>query len=105
VLPQPGMEILDSVLKTLSHLVDRSARRPRLVRRAAMHCPHTDLPVEVDFLLGPPPRPRSVLRCTAEPPRPPLCDQACRDQAETVREPASALIVLPPGDDIPDEID
>ena len=79
--------------------------RPRLVRRAAIHCPHSGKPVEVDLLLSTTGSPQAVLRCPGRPEHPPTCDQVCRTLAEAVTGPALALIILPPGTDPPEEID
>jgi hypothetical protein len=79
--------------------------RPRLVRRAAMRCPHTSKRVEVELLLGPTCHGVPVLRCSLSPDCPPACDQACRHLAQAVLGPARALLVLPPGEDVPDLYD
>jgi hypothetical protein len=80
-------------------------RRPRLIRRVTIHCPHSGRPVEVDLLLGKTGWPELVLRCSAHSSCPPTCDQACRQCAESVLAPARALIICPPGTGPPVEID
>lgn len=81
------------------------ALRPRLVRRTTMHCPHSGSIVEIDLQMARTGWPTLVLRCSDRDDRPPGCDQACRMAAEAILGPAKALLILPPGTDIPDEID
>ncbi|HYV58189.1 MAG TPA: hypothetical protein VE911_11610 [Candidatus Nitrosopolaris sp.] len=80
-------------------------RRPRLVRRVGIHCPHDGRPVEVDLLIGRTGRSEVVLRCSAHPGGSPPCDQVCRRSAESALAPARALIVCPQGTGAPEEID
>jgi len=79
--------------------------RPRLARRAAIRCPHTGKRVEIELLMGPTGAPHHVLRCTLRPECPPTCDQACRSLAEAVAGRARALLILPPGDQVPELFD
>ena len=82
-----------------------ASRRPRLVRRTELTCPHTGDPVEVDVQVGPTGRPSLVLRCSARAGCPAACDQACLACAELLTAPARALILLPPGTTGTDEVD
>jgi hypothetical protein len=100
VMDGPG-----SLIRRLAAWLRPHSRRPRLVRRAAIHCPHTGKPVEVDLLLSTTGSPHAVLRCPGRPEHPPTCDQVCRKLAEAVTGPALALMILPPGTDWPEEID
>jgi hypothetical protein len=61
--------------------------------------------MEVDFLSGGEEDTRPVLRCSGRPECPPACDHACRHLASAFGGHAKALLILPPGADIPDEID
>src|SRR6266516_1377520 len=79
--------------------------RPRLVRRSAMRCPHTGEHAEIELMMGPTGAPWHVLRCSMRPECPPICDQACRNLAEAVIGPARALLILPPGEDVPELLD
>jgi hypothetical protein len=83
----------------------RPRPRARLVRRAAIRCPHTARRVEIELVLGPTGAPDLVLRCSIRPECPPACDQACRSLAEAVVGPARALLVLPPGEHVPQLFD
>jgi hypothetical protein len=83
----------------------RPAFRARVVRRVALHCPHDCELVEVDILQGPDAGLRPVLRCSARPECPPSCDHACRALHDAVAGPARALLILPPGEGVPDEVD
>jgi hypothetical protein len=49
--------------------------------------------------------PDVVLRCSQHPECPPSCNQACRTLAEAVVGTARALILCPPGDGPPEELD
>lgn len=77
--------------------------RARLVRRAAVRCPHTGQPVTVDLLLGVTGSPEVALRCPAWGEQRPSCDEACCKLIEAVTGPALALLVLPAGTDRGDE--
>jgi hypothetical protein len=83
----------------------RRSNRPRIVRRVALPCPHDCALVEADILQGEEGGSRPVLRCSARPECPPICDHACRHLHAAIAGPARALLILPPGDDPPDEID
>ena len=56
-------------------------------------------------MMGPTGAPWHVLRCSMRPECPPICDQACRNLAEAVIGPARALLILPPGEDVPELLD
>jgi hypothetical protein len=99
------MDAPASLIRRLATRLGLYRHRPRLVRRAAIHCPHTGKPVQVDLLLSTTGSPQAVLRCPGRPEHPPTCDQVCRKLAEAVTGPALALIILPPGTDPPEEID
>jgi len=55
--------------------------------------------------MGPTGAPHHVLRCSIHPECPPTCDQACRSLAEAVTGTARALLVLPPGEQVPELFD
>ncbi len=61
--------------------------------------------VEIELMMGPTGAPWHVLRCSMRPECPPMCDQACRNLAEAVIGPARALLILPPGEDVPELLD
>jgi hypothetical protein len=101
-----GMAFLAGVLRRFAALLAAAPRgSDRLVRRTTVHCPHTGALVEVDLQLDERGKPALVLKCSARRERPPACDEACRRRAEAVIGPARALLILPPGDDEPDEVD
>ena len=82
-----------------------ATHRPRLVRRATIHCPHTGGLVEVDAQEGETGRPELVLHCSLRRERPVACDQECLRLAEMATSPTHTLLILPPGNDFPDEVD
>lgn len=87
------------------HFFFRRLRPARLVRRVEVRCPADGEPAEVDLLQGKAAGRRPLLRCSARTERPPECDQACAAQHDAVAGRARALLILPPGDDVPDELD
>ena len=86
-----------SPLWSLLRSVVLPRRRPRLVRRVTMHCPHGGEVVDVDLLTNRSGAPELVLRCSKHASRPPACDQSCRHEAEAVLMPAHAVALYPPG--------
>jgi len=93
---------------TVQRLLARFApreKRPRVVRRVALHCPHGGALTHVDLLTGVGATPVRVLRCSARAECPPRCDCACRTLPEAIEHTAEAQIILGPGRGIPDEID
>jgi hypothetical protein len=93
-------------LRTILAFVFGRPRRPRIVRRVALRCPHKCTLVEVEILQGPDAGTRPVLRCSAHAECPPRCDHACRNTPEALRGPARALLIFPAGTEgLPDEGD
>jgi hypothetical protein len=82
-----------------------ASRRVRIVRRAKLTCPHLCELVEVDVLTGSDAGCRPVLRCSAHLDCPPSCDHACRRLPEALGETPGTQIFLPPGTELPREID
>jgi hypothetical protein len=101
MLPAIDMGLLGYLLRRLA----LPRREPRLVRRVEMQCPHDGRPAQVDLLLGPTGRPSMVLRCDRRCEAPPECDQLCRSRAEALTNEPVALLMLPPGDAPPEELD
>lgn len=88
-------------LRTVLAFVFRRARRPRIVRRVTLRCPHDCEIVEVDILQEPAGGTRPVLRCSGRADCPPACDHACRN----LHGEARALLIFPPGTDgVPDDV-
>jgi hypothetical protein len=81
------------------------SRRVRIVRRVQLICPHECELVEVDVLTGPDAGRQPVLRCSARLDCPPTCDHACRHLPEALGETPGTQIFLPPGTELPNEID
>jgi hypothetical protein len=79
--------------------------RPAVVHRVGLHCPHGGKLVEVDILMGNTGMPQKVVRCSARSESPPSCDQGCRDIHEALAGPVHTLLVLPPGQEVLDEVD
>ena len=79
--------------------------RPAVVHRLALHCPHGGRLVEVDLLMGATGMPERVVRCSAHRQSPPTCEQACRTLHEALAGPVDTLLILPPGQQVPEEID
>jgi hypothetical protein len=85
--------------------VFRRRRRPRVVRRVALRCPHDCTLVEVDILQGPDAGTRPVLHCSGRPECPPSCDHACRNLPAALLGPARALLIFPAGTEgVPDDV-
>ena len=80
-------------------------RRVREIRRTVVHCPHTGELVEIDLLVRDTGEAPVVLRCSAHPGGPPPCDQRCRTLAEALIGPPRAVIICPPGQGPPEEVD
>lgn len=107
-MPYAHQTVMGAWRAYLSRLVvrfRRPTRVPRVIRRAALHCPESGQPVEIDLLMRTTGPPDVVLRCSVHPECPPTCHQSCRRLAEAVLGPARALIICPPGSGPPDEID
>jgi hypothetical protein len=100
-----SLRTVAAALGTLMRRRREPRHAPRIVRRTTVHCPWSGAPVEVDLLMRRTGAPDAVLRCSARRECPPACDQACKDMAEAALAPVRVLIVLPPGGDLPDEID
>jgi hypothetical protein len=96
------MALLGVVIHRLRAIFRRADTRPRLVRRSTFPCPHGGDSVTAEILMSPTGRQHLVLRCSKRPECPPHCDQECRRRAETVTAPVDALIILPPGDRLPE---
>ncbi len=78
---------------------------PRLVRRTHVVCPETGETFQVDIALGLGPEQRRVLRCARQPDRDVSCSEACLRDPRSWSGPADALLILPPGRGVPDEVD
>jgi hypothetical protein len=91
-------------LRALLAFIFRRARRPRIVRRMALRCPHDCEIVEVDILEGPDAGRRPVLRCSARPECPPTCDHACRLVPPALRETRALLIFPADSKGVPDDV-
>jgi len=80
-------------------------RRTRFVRRIEIPCPHDpETTAEIDLLIGPTGSPAMVLRCNRRCEAPPECDQLCRTRAAAMTTPG-VLLLLPPGEGPPEELD
>ncbi len=85
-------------------LLSLGRAHPRVVRRTTVHCPRSGQPVEIELLMKETGGADVVLRCSARPGTPPDCDQACRALAEAVVGRPRAVIICPPGKDLPEEV-
>jgi hypothetical protein len=97
--------MLIALLRRLAARLRPPNHRPTVVHRMALHCPHGGRLVEVDLLMGPTGMPERVVRCSTQRENPPACEQACRTLHEALAGPVDTLLILPPGHQIPDEID
>ena len=91
-------------LSRLAARLRRRDRHPSVIHRVALRCPHGDGLVEVDVLMSPTGMPQKVVRCSAHRQDPPTCDQACRAVHEVFAA-QHMLVILPPGTEVPDEVD
>jgi hypothetical protein len=96
------MALLGAVIHRLRAIFRRADARPRLVQRSTFPCPHGGDSVTAEILMSLSGRPHLVLRCSRRPECPPQCDQECRRRAETAIAAVDALIILPPGDRLPE---